>query len=53
MEYDESVDIGGFSYDVKTAAGYEVKGAGNTSLSTIKLIQVSVRPVFLERLYDG
>jgi len=29
VDYDENLDIGEFSYDVKTAVGYEVKGAGN------------------------
>ena len=31
VDYDVSVDIGSISYEVKPAASYEVKGAGNTS----------------------
>jgi len=33
VKYDGSLGIGEFSYDVKTAPAYEVKGAGNTAYS--------------------
>ena len=29
VNYDDSVGIDGISYDVSSASGYEVKGAGN------------------------